>query len=88
MLVTLREVPAEAEIASHQLLLRGSYIRRITAGIYAYMPLLWRVLNKITKIVQEEMDCAGGQQTLYLNCIQPNYGKRVADGKVIQPEKA
>ena len=64
MLVTLRDVPAEAEITSHQLLLRGGYIRRITAGVYAYMPLLWRVLSKITKIVQEEMDSAGGLQTL------------------------
>ena len=64
MLVTLRDVPAEAEITSHQLLLRGGYIRRVAAGIYAYMPLMWRVLNKITKIVQQEMNAAGGQQTL------------------------
>ncbi|WP_320667299.1 proline--tRNA ligase [Prochlorococcus sp. MIT 1307] len=64
MLVTLRDVPAEAEITSHQLLLRGGFIRRITAGVYAYMPLLWRVLSKITKIVQQEMDSAGCLQTL------------------------
>ena len=70
MLVTLRDVPAEAEIVSHQLLLRGGYIRRITAGIYAYMPLMWRVLNKITKIVQEEMASVGALQTL-LPQLQP-----------------
>ena len=70
MLVTLRAVPAEAEIASHQLLLRGGYIKRISAGIYAYMPLMWMVLNKITKIVQEEMNKAGGLQTL-LPQLQP-----------------
>ena len=70
MLVTLRDVPAEAEIASHQLLLRGGYIKRISAGIYAYMPLMWMVLDKITKIVQQEMNQAGGLQTL-LPQLQP-----------------
>ncbi len=64
MLVTLRDVPAEAEIASHQLLVRGGFIRRITSGIYAYLPLMWRVINKITAIVQEEMDSSGALQTL------------------------
>ncbi len=64
LLVTLRDVPADAEIASHKLLIRGGYIRRLTNGIYAYMPLMWRVLDKIIKIVQEEMDSAGSQQTL------------------------
>ncbi len=70
IMATLRDVPSEAEIASHQLLLRGGYIRRITSGIYAYMPLMWRVLNKITKIVQQEMNDAGGLQTL-LPQLQP-----------------
>ncbi len=64
MLVTLRDVPADAEIASHQLLLRGGYIRRIGAGIYAYLPLMWRVLRKITAIVREEMDQSGALETL------------------------
>ncbi|MEY3463741.1 MAG: Prolyl-tRNA synthetase, partial [Cyanobacteriota bacterium] len=44
MLVTLRDDPAEAEIPSHKLLLRGGYIRRVSSGIYAYLPLMWRVL--------------------------------------------
>ena len=46
MLNTLRDVPAEADIISHQLLVRGGYIKRLTGGIYAYMPLLWKVLKK------------------------------------------
>ena len=64
MLVTLRDVPADAEIASHQLLLRGGYIRRVGAGIYAYLPLMWRVLRRITAIVRDEMDRTGALETL------------------------
>ena len=64
LLVTLRDVPAEAEITSHQLLLRGGFIRRVGPGIYAYLPLMWRVLQKITAIVRQEMDLAGAQETL------------------------
>ncbi|WP_115017136.1 proline--tRNA ligase [Synechococcus sp. UW140] len=70
MLVTLRDVPADAEIASHQLLLRGGYIRRIGSGIYAYLPLMWRVLRKISAIVQEEMNATGALETL-LPQLQP-----------------
>jgi len=55
MLNTLRDVPSEADIISHQLLVRGGYIKRLTGGIYAYMPLLWKVLKKITLIVEEEL---------------------------------
>ena len=71
LLVTLREVPADAEIISHQLLARGGYIRRVATGIYAYMPLMWRVLSKITAIVQQEMDAIGSLQTL-LPQLQPS----------------
>ena len=70
MLVTLRDVPAEAEIPSHRLLLRGGYIRRISAGIYAYLPLLWRVLQKISTIVREELNRTGALETL-LPQLQP-----------------
>ncbi len=59
MLVTLRDAPAEAEVISHQLLLRGGYIKRVTSGIYAYMPLLLKVIKKITSIVQEELNAKG-----------------------------
>jgi prolyl-tRNA synthetase len=70
MLVTLRDVPAEAEIPSHRLLLRAGYIRRVSAGIYAYLPLLWRVLQKISTIVREELNSTGALETL-LPQLQP-----------------
>ncbi|MEW5762669.1 MAG: proline--tRNA ligase [Bacillota bacterium] len=57
---TLREVPAEAEIASHQLLLRAGFIRKSAAGIYTFLPLGLRVLKKVEEIVREEMNRAGG----------------------------
>lgn len=56
---TLREVPAEAELVSHKFLLRAGYIRKLTAGIYIYLPLMQRVLTKISNIVREEMDRSG-----------------------------
>jgi len=68
--VTLREDPAEAEIPSHKLLLRAGYIRRVTSGVYVYLPLLWRVLQKISRIVREEMDATGAQECL-LSQLQP-----------------
>lgn len=67
---TLREVPAEAEIISHQLMLRAGYIRKVTGGIYTYLPLGWRVIKKIEQIVREEMDDKGGQEVM-LPIIQP-----------------
>jgi prolyl-tRNA synthetase len=69
--VTLREDPAEAEIKSHKLLLRAGYIRRITSGVYAYLPLMWRVLQKISQIVREEMNATGAQECL-LPQLQPS----------------
>ncbi|MGB7442954.1 MAG: proline--tRNA ligase [Coleofasciculaceae cyanobacterium] len=70
LFVTLREAPAEAEIPSHQLLLRAGYIRRIGSGIYAYLPLMWRVLQKVSQIVREEMNATDAQECL-LPQIQP-----------------
>lgn len=67
---TLREVPSEAEIASHQLLLRAGFIRKTSAGVYTYLPLAMRVLRKIEDIVREEMDRAGAQELL-MPVIQP-----------------
>ena len=61
---TLRETPAEAEVASHQLLLRAGYIRQLAAGIYNYLFLAQRSLNKIQAIIREEMDGIGGQEML------------------------
>jgi prolyl-tRNA synthetase len=61
---TLRDNPAEAEVVSHQLLLRAGYIRQLSAGVYSYLFLAQRSLLKITKIVREEMDAIGGQEML------------------------
>jgi prolyl-tRNA synthetase len=61
---TLRETPAEAEVISHQLLLRAGYIRQLSAGIYNYLPLAQRALLKIQQIVREEMNAIGGQEFL------------------------
>ncbi|MFF2911262.1 proline--tRNA ligase [Paenibacillus sp. NPDC057934] len=70
LLTTLREAPAEAETASHGLLLRAGYIRQLAAGIYSYLPLGRRVLHKLENIVREEMDKAGAQEVL-LPALQP-----------------
>jgi prolyl-tRNA synthetase len=56
---TLREDPAEAELVSHKLLLRAGFMRKVTAGVYNYLPLMQRVLHKISDIVREEMNNAG-----------------------------
>ena len=61
---TLKEVPTEASIKSHQLMLRAGLIRMLAAGIYSYLPLSWRILKKIMQIIREEMDAIGGQELL------------------------
>ncbi len=70
LFVTLRDDPADAEIPSHKLLIRAGYIRRIGSGIYAYLPLMWRVLQKISQIVREEMNATGAMECL-LPQLQP-----------------
>lgn len=70
LFVTLRDDPADAEIPSHKLLLRAGYIRRIGSGVYAYLPLMWRVLQKVSQIVREEMNATGAQECL-LPQLQP-----------------
>ena len=67
---TLRDDPADAEVDSHRLLVRAGYIRRVAAGIYAWMPLGHRVLRRIEQVVREEMDRAGAQEVL-LPIVQP-----------------
>ncbi len=67
---TLKEVPAEAELASHRLLLRAGMIRKNAAGIYSFLPLGWRALHKIEQIVREEMDAIGSQEVL-MPVVQP-----------------
>jgi prolyl-tRNA synthetase len=67
---TLRQVPAEAETLSHQLLLRAGLVHQLAAGIYTYLPLGWMVLRKIEQIIREEMDAAGGQE-LFMPALLP-----------------
>lgn len=67
---TLRQTPAEAEVLSHQLMLRAGMIRKAAGGVYTYLPLAWRVLKKIEQIIREEMDAAGGQE-LAMPIMQP-----------------
>src|SRR5437763_10429713 len=59
---TLREAPADVDIVSHQLLLRAGYLRPLAAGIFSYLPLAQRALEKIARIIREEIDRIGGQE--------------------------
>ncbi len=70
LFLTLRDEPADAEIPSHKLLIRAGYIRRIGSGLYAYLPLMWRVMQKVSQIVREEMNATGAQECL-LPQLQP-----------------
>ncbi|MGD0353426.1 MAG: proline--tRNA ligase [Dehalococcoidia bacterium] len=84
---TLKEIPSEADTASHQLLLRAGMIQQVAAGVYSYLPLGWRVLKKIEQIIREEMDKAGGQE-LMLPSLQPfelweKSGRYTAFGKTL-----
>ena len=63
-LPTLRDAPADAEAVSHKLLVRGAFIRQVTAGVWTFLPLGWRVHQKIVGIIREEMDAIGGQEML------------------------
>ena len=67
---TLREVPSDVEMKSHALLLRAGFIRQLSAGVYEFLPLGWRVLNKVSDIIRDEMDKAGAQELL-LPAIHP-----------------
>ena len=67
---TLREFPSDAEVISHKLLVRAGYIKKLSMGIYNFLPLMWRVLKKVENIVREEMDNAGAQELL-MPFVQP-----------------
>src|SRR6267142_4418433 len=69
-LPTMKDVPAEAEVISHQLMLRAGLIRRVAAGVYSYLPLGHRVMQKVAQIIREEMNRAGAQELL-LPAVQP-----------------
>ncbi|MBI3773608.1 MAG: proline--tRNA ligase [Gammaproteobacteria bacterium] len=70
LLATLRETPADAEVISHQLMMRAGMIRKLAAGLYSWMPLGLRVLRKVERIVREEMDRSGAQEVL-MPAVQP-----------------
>ncbi|ADH84963.1 proline--tRNA ligase [Desulfurivibrio alkaliphilus] len=70
LLPTLKEDPAEAEVISHKLMLRGGFIRKLTAGVYSYLPLGLAAIRKVEQIVREEMNRAGAQELL-LPMVQP-----------------
>src|SRR5213596_3498517 len=63
-LPTLREAPADAEAISHKLLVRGGFIRQVSAGVWTFLPLGWRVHRKVEQIIREEMDAIGAQEML------------------------
>ncbi len=67
---TLRQTPAEAEVPSHQLMLRAGFIRKVAGGVYTYLPLAWRTLRKIEQIIREEIEAKDGQE-LALPIVQP-----------------
>jgi len=70
LIPSLREVPAEAEIVSHQLMIRAGMLRKLAAGVYSFLPLGWRTIKKIEQIVREEMDDQGAQE-LSMPALQP-----------------
>src|SRR5437762_5456019 len=67
---TLKETPADAEITSHKLLLRAGLVRKLTGGLYTFLPLGVRILRKVENIVREEMNRAGAQEVL-MPTLQP-----------------
>ena len=70
LIPTVKQVPADAEVISHQLMIRAGYIRRVASGTYAYLPLGQRCLLKVMNIVRQEMNRAGGQEVL-MPSLQP-----------------
>jgi prolyl-tRNA synthetase len=70
LIPTLKEAPAEAEVPSHILMVRGGYLRKVAAGVYSFLPLGWRVIQKISRIIREEMNRAGAQE-VFLPTVIP-----------------
>ena len=83
-LPTLREAPADAEAASHRLLVRGGYIRQVSAGLWSFLPLGWRVHEKAVQIVREEIDAIGGQE-MFMPVVTPAELWQ-ASGRYVIPE--
>src|SRR3954451_3772236 len=87
LIPTMKEVPADAEIPSHQLMLRAGMIRQLMAGAYTYLPLGWRAVRKAEAIVREEMENAGAVE-IFMPALQPidlfeRTGRKTAFGNVL-----
>ena len=84
LIATLKETPADAEVISHQLMLRAGMIRKLASGLYTWLPMGLRVLRKVERIVREEMDKADAQEVL-MPAIQPyslpSYGRNLDAGR-------
>jgi prolyl-tRNA synthetase len=83
-LPTLRDAPADAEAVSHKLLVRGGYIRQVSAGLWTFMPIGWRVHRKVEQIIREEMDGIGAQEMLMPVLTPPELWE--ATGRLAIPE--
>ena len=83
-LPTLRDAPADAEAVSHKLLARGGFIRQVSAGLWTFMPIGWRVHRRIEQIIREEMDAIGGQEMLMPVLTPPELWE--ATGRLAIPE--
>src|SRR3989338_10323579 len=70
---TLREIPAEETAKNAQLLLRGGFVFKNSAGVYSFMPLGWRVMSKVIKIIREEMNAIGGQEMFIPALVEKKY---------------
>ena len=70
LIATVKEIPSDAEVISHQLMLRAGLIRKLASGLYTWLPMGLRILRKVETIVREEMDNAGAQE-VFMFCVQP-----------------
>ncbi len=86
LIPTLREVPAEAEIVSHQLMLRAGLMRKLASGIYSFLPLGYRIIRKIEQIVREEMDREGAQELLMSALLPAEFYQKSGRWDVFGPE--
>lgn len=77
---TLREVPAEAEVPSHILLLRTGMIRKLVSGVYGFMPMGWKSIRKIEEIIRQEMNAKGGKKFICLRYNRQSFGWSPVDG--------
>jgi prolyl-tRNA synthetase len=83
-LPTLRDDPADAEAASHKLLVRGGFVRQLSAGVWTFLPLGWRVHQKVAQIIREEMNAIGGQEMLAPVLTPAELWE--ASGRIVYPE--